>query len=308
MIAIREKHRMRESAGDRVFNICNILLLSILILLMLYPLYFTVIASVSEPYKVVSGQVYALPNGFTLEAYQNVFRDNRVWSGYKNSLIYTICGTLLNLCLTIPTAYAWSKKDLFGRSALAVFLLIPMYFGGGLMPTYLQIKSLGLINKPYTLIILGGISIYNTILTRVYFQNSIPESLYESATIDGASEWINFWRIALPLAKPIIAVIALYYAVSRWNEYYNALIYVSKADYFPLQMQLRNILLLNQSMAEISVDSMDAAEFAEFERRQYMAMSMKYSLIFIASAPLLIAYPFVQKFFVKGVMIGSLKG
>ena len=177
MIAIREKHRMRESAGDRVFNICNILLLSILILLMLYPLYFTVIASVSEPYKVVSGQVYALPNGFTLEAYQNVFRDNRVWSGYKNSLIYTICGTLLNLCLTIPTAYAWSKKDLFGRSALAVFLLIPMYFGGGLMPTYLQIKSLGLINKPYTLIILGGISIYNTILTRVYFQNSIPESL-----------------------------------------------------------------------------------------------------------------------------------
>ena len=183
-----------------------------------------------------------------------------------------------------------------------------MYFGGGLMPTYLQIKSLGLINKPYTLIILGGISIYNTILTRVYFQNSIPESLYESATIDGASEWINFWRIALPLAKPIIAVIALYYAVSRWNEYYNALIYVSKADYFPLQMQLRNILLLNQSMAEISVDSMDAAEFAEFERRQYMAISMKYSLIFIASAPLLIAYPFVQKFFVKGVMIGSLKG
>ena len=148
MIAIREKHRMRESAGDRVFNICNILLLSILILLMLYPLYFTVIASVSEPYKVVSGQVYALPNGFTLEAYQNVFRDNRVWSGYKNSLIYTICGTLLNLCLTIPTAYAWSKKDLFGRSALAIFLLIPMYFGGGLMPTYLQIKSLGLINKP----------------------------------------------------------------------------------------------------------------------------------------------------------------
>ena len=197
---------------------------------------------------------------------------------------------------------------MFGRSALAVFLLIPMYFGGGLMPTYLQIKSLGLINKPYTLIILGGISIYNTILTRVYFQNSIPESLYESATIDGASEWINFWRIALPLAKPIIAVIALYYAVSRWNEYYNALIYVSKADYFPLQMQLRNILLLNQSMAEISVDSMDAAEFAEFERRQYMAMSMKYSLIFIASAPLLITYPFVQKFFVKGVMIGSLKG
>ena len=197
---------------------------------------------------------------------------------------------------------------MFGRSALAVFLLIPMYFGGGLMPTYLQIKSLGLINKPYTLIILGGISIYNTILTRVYFQNSIPESLYESATIDGASEWINFWRIALPLAKPIIAVIALYYAVSRWNEYYNALIYVSKADYFPLQMQLRNILLLNQSMAEISVDSMDAAEFAEFEHRQYMAMSMKYSLIFIASAPLLIAYPFVQKFFVKGVMIGSLKG
>lgn len=300
--------RIKESAGDKVFNIVNITLLVLLMILILYPLYFTVIASISDPYKVITGKVYLLPMDMTTEAYANVFNDSRVWSGYANSLLYTVAGTILNLCLTIPLAYVWSKKELAGRNLLALFLLIPMYFSGGLMPTYLQVKSLGLINKQYTLIILGGLSIYNTVLTRVYFQNSIPESLYESANIDGASEWTCFCRIALPLSMPIIAVIALYYSVGRWNEYYTALIYVSKASYFPLQLQLRNILLLNQNMADIMAESLSSEELADFERRQYMAMSMKYALIFIASAPLLIAYPFVQKFFVKGIMIGSLKG
>lgn len=304
----KRKGCLRESFGDRVFNAANIFLLAALVVLMLYPLYFTVIASVSDPHKVVTGQVYLLPRGFTLEAYQNVFSDQRVWNGYRNTIFYTVAGTLLNLALTIPGAYVWSKKDLFGRQALALYMLIPMYFSGGLVPTYLQVKSLGLLNKPFTLVVLGGLSIYNMILARVYFQNSIPESLYESATIDGASEWDNFVAIALPLSKPIIAVIALYYAVGRWNEYYNSLIYISNADYYPLQMQLRNILLLNQSLTEIATESMSGSELEEFERRQYMAMTMKYALIFIASAPLLIAYPFVQKHFVKGVMIGSLKG
>lgn len=296
------------SRGERVFESVNIILLSLLMLLMLYPLYFTVIASISNPFKVVTGQVYILPVDFTLEAYANTFADNRIWRGYLNTIIYTLTGTSLNLILTIPAAYVWSKKNLWGRKALAIIFLIPMYFSGGLMPTYLQVKSLGLINTPYTLIILGGVSIYNIIITRVYFQTSIPESLYESATIDGASEWRNFIAIALPLAKPIIAVIALYYAVGRWNEYYNGLIYLSKSEYFPLQLVLRNILLLNQNMAEMATESMSGAEMEEFERRQYVAMAMKYALIFIASAPLLMTYPFVQKHFVKGVMIGSIKG
>lgn len=300
--------QLRFLSGDRIFDGLNGLLLLLTILLMLYPLYFTVIASVSDPYAVISGQVYLRVKGFTLEAYGNVFRDARVWSGYKNTIYYTIAGTALNLALTIPAAYVWSKKDLPGRNLLALFFLIPMYFSGGLMPTYLQVKSLNLLNKSYTLVILGGISIYNVIITRVYYQSSIPESLYESAKIDGSSELRNFMSIALPLSKPIIAVVALYYAVGRWNEYYNALIYISKADYYPLQMQLRNILLLNQNLMEISTDTMDPAQLQLFERQQYMAQAMKYALIFVASAPLLIAYPFVQKFFVKGVMIGSVKG
>ena len=300
--------RLRESFGDRLFSAVNICLLVLLVVVMIYPLYFTVIASVSDPFKVVTGQVYLLPKGFNIEAYENVFKDARVWSGYRNTVFYTVAGTLLNLLLTIPGAYVWSKKDLFGRQVLAAYLLIPMYFSGGLVPTYLQVKSLGLLNRPITLAVLGGVSVYNMILARVYFQNSIPNSLYESATIDGASEWDNFVSIALPLAKPIIAVVTLYYAVSRWNEYYNALIYISNSDYYPLQMQLRNILLLNQNLADITTQTMGGSELEEFERRQYMAMTMKYALIYIASAPLLIAYPFVQKHFVKGVMIGSIKG
>lgn len=302
------KKRRNLSAGERVFETVNVLVLLILVVLMVYPMYFTILASVSNPYKVVMGEVYLWPKEFSLEAYTNVFSDARVWKGYRNTLVYTIAGTALNLALTIPGAYVWSKKKLWGRNALAIYFLIPMYFSGGLMPTYLQVKSLGLLNTPYTLIVLGGLSIYNMIITRVYFQTSIPESLYESATIDGASEWRSFLSIALPLAKPIIAVIALYYAVGRWNEYYNGLIYISKSDYYPLQLELRNILLLNQSLADMTLESMSGAQMEEFERRQYMALTMKYALIFIASAPLLMAYPFVQKFFVKGVMIGSVKG
>lgn len=304
--ALRRKH-FRPN-GDSVFDVVNTIALILILIALLYPMYFTVIASVSDPYSVSTGRVYLIPEGFTLEAYQNVFRDERVWSGYQNTIIYTIFGTLFNLFLTIPAAYAWSKKELFGRNLLALIFIIPMYFSGGLMPTYLQVKNLGLLNKPITLILLGGISISNVVIARVYFQNSIPESLYESARIDGASELYNFLAIALPLAKPILAVITLYYAVGHWNDYYNALVYISKPDYYPLQMQLRNILLQNQQMAEIATESMSGSELEVFERQRYMAMSMKYALIFIASAPLLTMYPFVQKYFVKGVMIGSIKG
>ena len=302
------KKRRVISPGERIFETINVLMLLALVAVMLYPMYFTVLASVSNPSKVVMGEVYLWPKDFSLEAYTNVFSDVRVWRGYRNTLVYTIAGTALNLVLTIPGAYVWSKKNLWGRNTLATYFLIPMYFGGGLLPTYLQVKSLGLLNTPYTLIVLGGLNIYNMIIARVYFQTSIPDSLYESATIDGASEWRSFLSIALPLAKPIIAVISLYYAVGRWNEYYNGLIYISKPDYYPLQLELRNILMLNQNLADIAVESMSSAELEDFERRKYMALTMKYALIFIASAPLLMAYPFVQKYFVKGVLIGSVKG
>jgi putative aldouronate transport system permease protein len=300
----------RKSRGDRAFDWINAALLLLILLVLIYPLYFTVIASVSEPYDVVKGNVVFSPKGFTLEAYRNVFKESRIWTGYRNTIAYTLLGTLFNLGLTMPAAYVLSKRDLPGRSGLTAYFLITMYFSGGLIPTYLLVKSLNLINRPFTLIVLGGISVYNMIISRVYFQTAIPGELYESATMDGAGDFRCFFGIALPLSKPILAVIALYYGVGHWNAYFNALLYVSKSAYQPLQLVLRSILLLNEmALAELDPNLvLDADMVVALTRRAYLAEAMKYALIFIASAPLLMVYPFVQRHFVKGVMIGSLKG
>ena len=307
------KTTINQTKADLVFDIFNTFCMCLLMFLILYPLYFTVIASFSDPYAVVNGKVYFWPVNPTLEPYANVFKEARIWSGYRNNMINVPLGTLWNLILTMPAAYVLSKKHLRGRGLLATYFLIPMYFGGGLVPTYLQVKALGLVDKPYTLIVLGGLSIYNMIVSRVYFQTSIPEDIYESATIDGASNFRQFFQMALPLAKPILAVMALFYAVGRWNDYFTAMIYISNQRYQPLQIILRGILLLNQTaLNNVNTSNMMANEDIEYmltlARQVYMAEGMKYSLIFISSAPLLIAYPFVQKYFVKGIMIGSLKG
>lgn len=298
--------KIKSSTVFSIFIYGFLVLLSIVIL---YPLYFTVIASFSDPYEVVSGNVMFWVKGVTLSSYKEVFKNKDIWVGYRNGIIYTVFGTLLNLAITIPAAYALSKKNLWKRNLITTYFLITMYFSGGLLPTYLQVKSLGLLNQPYTLIILGGISVYNLVVARTYFQTSIPDSLYEAAEIDGCSQFGQFFKIALPLAKPIIAVITLYYAVARWNNFFDSLVYVSSPKYYSLQMVLRNILLEGQAaLTQIDASSMDTDQLTYLMKRAYLAESMKYSIIFIASLPMLIAYPFVQKYFVKGVMIGSVKG
>lgn len=301
---------IQNSRSDRIFNAVNCTIMILLLGIMIYPLFFVIIASLSDPYQVANGQAFIWPKGFTVESYQNVFRETRVWTGYRNTIVYTVFGTLLSLILTIPAGYVLSKKNLAGRRFWQVFYLIPMYFGGGLLPTYLAIKSYGLINQWYTLIVLDCLSIYNIIVTRAFFQTSIPDELYESARIDGASEFRVFFQLALPLAGAIVAVIALYYAVDRWNGYFSALIYTSKSTYQPLQIVLRGILLQNEmALANITTDTaMSEEQLQALAQQAYMAESMKYSLVVVASLPLLIAYPFVQKFFVKGVLIGSVKG
>lgn len=302
---------VRQSKSDRVFGAVNALLIALLLVLMVYPIYFTIIASFSDPYAVVNGEVYLWIKNFSLDAYKAAFSETRIWTGYLNSIYYTVAGVALSLAITIPGAYVLSKKELPGRGILATFFIIPMYFGGGLIPTYLIVKNLGLLNTSYTLVILTSLNIYNMIVARVYFQTSIPEALYESARIDGASDLRMFFTIALPLAVPIIAVVALFYAVARWNDYYTALIYVSSDRYYPLQMMLRSILLSYEqgfSMSSDATRGLSAEEIAWLSKKQYIAQAMKYALIFIASAPLLILYPFVQKYFIKGMMIGSLKG
>lgn len=297
---------MKQSKGDIAFDVVVIVLLTLILLIMIYPMYFILIASISDPGLVVSGKVFLYPRKVTMESYQMVFETKSIWTGYLNTVIYTVLGTMYNLCTLIPAAYVMSKKNLPGRGFFSMFFFITMYFGGGMIPTYLLMKNLGLLDTRWVLI-LGSVSCYNLIVARQYYQNSIPESLYEAARIDGASEFKCFFRIALPLSSSIIAVMTLFHAVGHWNSYYNALLYVHKADYYPLQLILREILLLNQNVLEGAIfDDPDAATWAI--RRMWIAESMKYSIIFISCAPLLVAYPFVQKYFVKGVMIGSVKG
>lgn len=300
---------MGKLKSDKTFTVVNYTLLAILTLIILYPLYFTVIASISEPYEVVSGNVVLWPKGFTLESYTQIFHNEEIWTGFRNSTLYTVFGTMMSLILTIPAAYALSKKNLWGRGIITTYFVIIMYFSGGLLPTYLVVRDLGLLNQPYTLVIIGSFSVYNMVVARTYYQSSIPESLYEAAEIDGCSGFGQFFRIAIPLSKPIIAVIALYYAVGRWNDFYNSLVYITNSDYYSLQQILRNILLESQNaLSAINGDTMSSEEMAYFMRRAYLAEAMKYAIIFVSSLPMLLIYPLVQKHFVKGVMVGSVKG
>ena len=294
--------------SDRVFGMINALLLTFCLIVVLYPLYFVLIASLSDPYAVGIGKVIILPHRVTLEGYQNILKKAEIWTGYRNTIFYTSVGTLFNLFLTIPAGYSLSKKHMPFRTTINIFLLITMFFGGGLIPFYLLVRDIGLYNKPYTLIFLGGVSVFYIIVTRTYFQSSIPEELYEAAFIDGASEMRVFFSVAVPLAKPIVAVMALYYAVGHWNDYFSALIFVSQKELQPLQLILRSIILQAQVPISDLIDITNVEMLEDKARLIYMAQTMKYAMIFIASAPMLIMYPFVQKYFVKGVMLGSLKG
>ncbi len=299
---------MLQSKSDKAFEIVNNILLLILTLVMIYPLYFVLIASFSEPFEVANGHVLFWPRGFTLTAYKNVLKEASVWTGYRNTIFYTLFGTLYNLLLTIPTAFVLTRKKLPGRKALTWYFLVTMYFSGGMIPTYLNVKSLGLLNTPWVLIIGAGVSCWNLLVTRQFFEGSIPDELYESAQIDGANDFRMFGQIAVPLALPIISVMALFYGVGHWNAYYNALLYIRTSELHPLQLVLRNILISNEmSMAAAELEG-DLDAMAAAVQRAHMAEAMKYALIFIAAAPMLCAYPFVQKHFVKGVMIGAVKG
>ena len=302
---VAKPRKKRLSAFDIVVDA----ILICITLLCLYPLYYTVIASVSDFTAVATGKVSFWPVNFQLKAYKAVFENQQIWLGYRNTIIYTVLGTSFNLFLTIPTAYVMSKKQMFGHTVITWYFLITMYFSGGMIPTYLLYKDLGLLNNPLVMIITGGLSIYNMIVARTYFSSSIPADLYEAGRIDGCSEFGLFFKIALPLSMPITAVMMLYYAVGHWNSYFNAMMYLTKVDYQPLSLVLRRILIMNQSAVdEAGLMTLDPALLQDAAERANLAIVMKYALVLIASAPMLAIYPFIQKYFVKGVMIGALKG
>ncbi|MEG2354190.1 MAG: carbohydrate ABC transporter permease [Clostridium sp.] len=298
----RSKNKIKDNFQDKIFNIVSTLLLAFLGLIVFYPLYFILIASFSDPMAVNNGEVLFLPVRISFEGYKSIFQDSRIWTGYLNTFIYTILGTIFGVIITILAAYPLSRKELKGRNVIMILFIITMYFGGGLVPTFLQINKYGLYNTSWIMVILGSVSAWNVIVARTFFQNNIPGELFEAASIDGCGEGRFFITMVLPLSKAIIAVIALYIGVMHWNQYFNAMIYLSDADLQPLQIILRNILISNQM---VDVTSVDAANLAE---RTLLAEYIKYGVVVVSSLPILAVYPFLQKYFVKGVTIGALKG
>ncbi|QGQ96040.1 carbohydrate ABC transporter permease [Paenibacillus psychroresistens] len=299
--AIPRNIKIKESFGDRVFLTITYTILTVILITVLYPLVFIISSSLSSPAAVSSGKVWLWPVNPTFDGYWAVINNNQVLSGYANSFFYTICGTLISVSLTIMIAYPLSKRTFFGRSVLMIFITITMLFSGGLIPTYLVVKSVGIIDTRWALLIPNAIWVWQVIIARTFFQMSIPEELSEAAEIDGCSDIGFIFRIIIPLAKPIIAVLALMYAVGQWNAYFDALIFLKTQRLYPLQLILRSILILNNG----TTSNLDASDMV---KRQQMVNLMKYALIVVASLPVLVIYPFVQRYFVQGMLIGSVKG
>lgn len=295
------KNKIATSSNDKIFYFFNNIFLWIAIIVTLYPIIYIVSASFSSANAVTTGQVVLWPVDFSIEGYRAVFQNKDIVTGYYNSFVYTVIGTLINVICTVLAAFPLSRKELVGFSFINFLFAFTMWFSGGMIPSYLLIRDLGWLNTRWALWIPGAIGAWNVIITRTYFQNSIPEELFESASIDGCSYFRYFIFIVMPLSGAIIAVITLFYAVGHWNSYFNAFIYLNKKELFPLQIVLRNILLQNtvdQSMIDVDPEEVNYA----------LADLLKYSLIMVACVPVWCIYPFVQKYFVKGIMVGSIKG
>jgi putative aldouronate transport system permease protein len=297
---ISSKTRIRESLGDRLFLACIYILLTLVLIVVLYPLIYIASSSISDPLAVASGRVWLWPVDISFLGYKVVLQNQQIIWGYGNSLIYTIGATLISVTSTVIFAYPLSRKTFWGRNALMMFITFTMLFGGGLIPTYMVVKYLGMVDTRWALLIPGAIGVWSVIITRTFFQTSIPEELADASEMDGCSDLRFLWSVVLPLSKPILAVLCLFTAVGQWNSYFDALIYLKSQQLYPLQLVLRNILILNSSAANPNT--------ADLIQQKQLADLMKYSLIMIANLPVFIIYPFIQKHFVQGVLVGSLKG
>jgi putative aldouronate transport system permease protein len=297
-----QKAKALKSKEDKIFDVVNTIFLTLICLAVLYPLYFVVIASISNPDMVYNGEVWFLPKGITFEGYKRIFSDPKIWLGYKNTVVYTVLGTVIQVSLTLMAAYALSRKDLYGKTFFMMMILFTMFFNGGLIPTYLVVKQLGMLNTIWAMILPKAVAVWNLIVARSFFEENIPNELLEAGKIDGCSNTKFFLKVVLPLSKPIIAVMVLFYAVGQWNSYFDALIYLNDESLYPLQLILRNILTQNQLSVKMLSDLDNLAA------QQQVGEIIKYGIIIVGALPLLIVYPFVQKHFVKGVLIGGVKG
>lgn len=302
MRANTKKGKLR-GLSERTSDIVLVIICAVVLFIVAYPLYYVLVASVSNPYDVYAGKTFLLPSQFTLDGYRAVFADPSILTGYWNSIKYTVVGTIFSVAMLYLTAYPLSVKGLPGRKFLSIFFIITMYFGGGLVPTYLIVKQTGLINNMWALFLPGGVAVGNMIIVRNFFENSIPKEMIEAADIDGASKWTTFLRIVIPLSRSIMAVMVVFSMVAYWNDWFTAMIYLPGTERAPLSLVLRNILI--KSSASASQASTISGGYAELNKLTEM---IKFSSIIVAAAPMLIIYPFVQKYFEKGFMAGAVKG
>lgn len=297
-----KKRKIKSSPADKAFMVFVYVFLTISFLLVFFPLLFMVSASFSDSKAVISGEVWLLPVRPTLKGYVAVFKNQQIVTGFINSFIYMIAGTAISLVLTVLAAYPLSRRELAGRKVINTLFIFTMLFSGGMIPTYLLLRDLSMLNSRWAILVPAALSVWNLIITKTYYEGTIPNELYEAAHLDGCGDFGCLIKIVLPLSGPILAVMGLYYAIGQWNSYFNAMIYLRDKDLFPLQIILRNILIQNQTSGQMIQD------ISQLERMQGMATLLKYSVMIVSSLPLVIIYPFVQKFFVKGVMIGAVKG
>ena len=298
--SIKNRNPIRDGVGDKIFYAINGLFLGLMALIVLYPLYFIVIAAISDPDAVLAGKVILYPVQVTMSGFQKILERTDVWRGYLNTIIYTAMTVVLALIVTVPAGWALSRKSIPGKKLLMIYFIIPMFFGGGLIPFYNVMSSLGLVNTIWAIVLPSILSVWNLFMTKTFFESSIPAGLVEAAKIDGAGEFRTFTSLVLPLSKAILAVMALYYAIGQWNSYFNAMIFLQNENLYPLQLVLKEILIASESTT---------GGTGETILEQYrLANQIKYVSVIVSSVPVLMLYPFVQKHFNQGVMIGSLKG
>ncbi len=298
---VQKNGKIRTSGwDDKIFGAVIIILSIVIFLVILYPLWFVIIASISNSDLVNRGEITFLPQDIRFYGYEQIIQDSRIWTGYANTILYVVAGTFINMLVTMPAAYALSRKQFKARNIIMFYFVFTMFFNGGLVPTYMTVSSLNLISTKIILIIFGALNVYNLIIARTFIENSIPDDLYEAALLDGCSHFHYFWKVVMPLSKAVISVLILYYAVGHWNDFFNALIYNNNTANEPLQIVLRRILLMNEAF--------EGGSGVQGGYAQSSADQVKYAIIIVSTVPILCVYPFVQKHFEKGVMIGAVKG
>ncbi|MDD7738490.1 MAG: carbohydrate ABC transporter permease [Fusicatenibacter sp.] len=295
------KSTVKLSTGDKIFNVVNFIIMALVCIVIVYPLYYVLLASVTDPVVVNSGKLLLYPESWYVNGYVTTLKYGPLWTGYANTIKYTVVGTLISLFCTIPAGYALSRKDLVGRKPIMFLFTFTMFFSGGIVPLYLTIKTLGIYNTTWAMVLPVAVSAYNLIVCRSFFESGLPDELLEAAKIDGCSDFGFFFKIAIPLSTTIIAVMTLFYATAMWNQFFNALMFLQDDDKMPLQVILRNLVLMNQA-------NQMGSSASEMVTKQKLAEQLKYCVVVVSAFPLLCVYPFLQKYFAKGVTIGAVKG